>query len=76
LSFIIDQQITLDMVKNALLFGSPKVIKLLLRQDSSNVVIQRIKADWIKKMLSIERGRCRFSHVLSLIEVYYTNSNN
>ena len=72
--FIIDQQITLDMVKNALLFGSPKVIKLLLRQDSSNVVIQRIKADWIKKMLSIERGR--FSHVLSLIEVYYTNANN
>ena len=66
MTFIIDQQITLDMVKNALLFGNPKVIKLLLRQDSSNVVIKRIKAEWIKDMLSKARGTI-FSHVLKSI---------
>ena len=66
MTFIIDQQITLDMIKKALHFGSPKVIKLLLRQDSSNVVIERIKAEWIKEMLSKARGTI-FSHVLSSI---------
>ena len=68
MTFIIDQQITLDMVKNALLIGSPKVIKLFLRQDSSNVVIERIKAEWIKEMLSKARGTI-FSNVLS--SIYY-----
>ena len=66
MTFIIDQQITLDMIKTALLTGSPKVIKLFLRQDSSNVVIERIKAEWIKEMLSKARGTI-FSHVLSSI---------
>ena len=66
MTFIIDQQITLDMVQSALLTGSPKVIKLFLRQDSSNVVIEKIKAEWIKEMLSKARGTI-FSHVLSSI---------
>ena len=71
MTFIIDQQITLDMVKNALLIGSPKVIKLLLRQDSSNVVIERIKAEWIKEMLSKARGT-----IFSKFDIFtcYTNS--
>ena len=66
MTFIIDQEITLDMIKTALLCGSPKVIKLLLIQDSSNVVIEKIKAEWIKEMLSKARGTI-FSHVLSSI---------
>ena len=57
MTFIIDQEITLDMIKTALLCGSPKVIKLLLKQDSSNLMIERIKAEWIKEMLSKARGK-------------------